>query len=353
MSEIRKHFASLAGLAVGVAVLVAFIYLVGLSALEQVLLEVNPVLIIAMVALELIGFVFYATAWYLLIRAAGYHISFLTCQGISFASIFAGLTMPSGIFLEAARCVLGSRASGMKLGESGSTVILHRVLYIIGFLLCTAIALPLLILEGKIVPSSLYGLAVLPLISVIGLVMLLYVSLSPRRLKPLLDHLLVFIEPLFKLVRKEAQIGEKADEFLGDYNMGFRRMLSSRAKVLLSFVASLGDWGCSVVILWIVVVALGAQVSLLVIVVTMAIGKMIQMTPIAIPGMLGIYETAVTATLTLFAVPVAVAASAALLSRVVTSWLDLPITGVAAYHYGYKLLGKKMGSFDSATLPPA
>jgi len=37
--------------------------------------------------------------------------------------------------------------------------------------------------------------------------------------------------------------------------------------------------------------------------------------------------------------PVAVAASAALLSRIVTFWLDLPVTGIAAYHYGYKALG--------------
>jgi len=96
-----------------------------------------------------------------------------------------------------------------------------------------------------------------------------------------------------------------------------------------------------VVILWIAIFALGVNVSLWAVLVTMAIGKMIQMTPIAVPGMLGIYEAAVTATLSLFSVPVAVAASAALLLRVVTTWLDLPITGIAAYHYGFKLLRKK------------
>jgi uncharacterized membrane protein YbhN (UPF0104 family) len=72
---------------------------------------------------------------------------------------------------------------------------------------------------------------------------------------------------------------------------------------------------------------------------------MIQMTPIAVPGMLGIYETAVTTSLSLFGIPIAVAASAALLSRIVTAWLDLPITGIAAYHYGYKVLEKQTFSF--------
>ena len=128
---------------------------------------------------------------------------------------------------------------------------------------------------------------------------------------------------------------------MDEYHISFRRMMSSRVHVAASFAASLGDWACSVLILWVVLTAVGSTVSLWIVVVTMAIGKMIQMTPIAVPGMLGIYETAITASLSLFGVPVAVAASAALLSRVVTSWLDLPVTGIAAYHYGYKLVGKQ------------
>jgi len=74
--------------------------------------------------------------------------------------------------------------------------------------------------------------------------------------------------------------------------------------------------------------------------ITISIGRMIQMTPVGIPGMIGVYETAITTILVLFAVPVSIAASAAILSRIVTVWLELPITGVAAYHYGFKFLGK-------------
>jgi len=78
----------------------------------------------------------------------------------------------------------------------------------------------------------------------------------------------------------------------------------------------------------------------------MAIGKMIQMTPIAIPGMIGVYEAAITTALALFAVPIPIAASAALLSRIVTVWLELPITGIAAYHYGSKMLSNETSSIS-------
>ena len=226
----------------------------------------------------------------------------------------------------------------MKLGESTATVVFHRLLYVLGFLLCTALALFLLVTQGAIRAAALYELAVIPVISIIALVVLLALSLNPRRLGPLLNRFLQLAEPLFKLVRRQVRLRGKADEFLRDYHTGFRRILASKLHVFASFLASLGDWACSVLILWFVVLALGFNVSLWVIMVTMAIGKMIQMTPIAIPGMLGVYEAAVTASLALFAVPVAVAASAALLLRVVTTWLDLPVTGLAAYHYGYKFL---------------
>jgi uncharacterized protein (TIRG00374 family) len=323
-------------LALGIVVLVAFIYFVGVGNLERVLLQVNPALIAVMVALQLLGFTFYAAAWYLLIRASGYRLPFLTCQGITFASIFASYTMPSGIFLEAVRCLLGAKESGMKIGESTATVILHRILYVVGFLASTALAFLIIANGGQATPSVIFQIIAVPVIAIAGLIAVLYISFNPKRLLPLLDRILRFARPLINVIQSEAKTDGKAEQFLNDYHTGFRRMLSSRAYVLVSFGASIGDWACSVIILWVVLVALGSHPSIWVVVATMAVGKMIQMIPIAVPGMLGIYEAAITTSLSLFGTPVAVAASAAILSRIVTSWLDLPVTGIAAYHYGYK-----------------
>jgi uncharacterized protein (TIRG00374 family) len=345
----RTTLTRLGSLAFGIAVLVAFIYFVGIDAVERVLLQVNPAVILVMISIQLLGFVFYATAWYVLIRAAGYRLPFITCQGITFASIFAVYTMPSGVFLEAARCALGSKETGMKLGESTATVIFHRILYIVGFLASLAIAMFALMIGGMITGSAVLELAVLPVISIAGLMILLYVSLSPHTLQPLLDRVLKLAQPLIRVLQKEANVEGKADQFLKEYHSSFRKMLASKMHVALSFAASLGDWGCSVAILWVVLLAFGVSVSFEIVMIAVAIGRMIQMTPIAIPGMLGVYETAITASLSLFAIPVPVAASAALLSRIVTSWLELPVTGAAAYHYGSKLLGKGTFSFQSSS----
>lgn len=342
----KRIVTQVVGLIIGISALAAFIAYVGIDELESVILQVDPAIIVFMTGIQLLGFVFYASAWFMLIRATGHKLPFLTCQGISFASIFAAYTMPSGIFLEAMRIVLGSKESGMKLGVSTATVILHRILYIIGFLVSTAVAMLALLLSAGISSSTMVELSILPALAIVGLVVLLYLSLRPRVVRPILDYLLKLVQPIVKLVRRESSTDGRADEFANDYHSGFRRMISSRTHIALSFVASLGDWGCSVVILWVVLVSLGTNVSLWAVIISMAIGKMIQMTPIAVPGMLGVYEAALTTSLSLFAVPVAVAASAALLMRIITFWLDLPVTGLAAYHYGFKLLSGRVPSLQ-------
>ncbi len=342
IEEVRKFkkatLTRFASFLFGVLILVALIYYVRADAVERIIAQINPAVIVVMVGLQVLGWVFYAGAWYVLIRTLGYKLRFLTCQGITFASIFVNYITPSGFFLEAVRCILAAKESGMKLGESTATVILHRILYVLAVLESTAVAIILLFVEGFVTGSAIMELAIVPAIAVAGLVLLLYFSFSPHSLEPFLDKLLRLIEPLIKVVKREANVEGKADEFLDEYRVGFSRMLASKSRVALSFFVSLGDWSCGVAVLWVVLLGLNVHVPFWVVVVTMAIGEMAQTIPIGVPGMLGIYEAAITASLSIFSIPIAIATSAALLSRVVISLLDLPLTGIAAYHYGFKVL---------------
>jgi hypothetical protein len=342
VSKIKKTTLTRIGsLLFGVLVLLALICYVRIDAVERIIVQINPAVIIVMVGLQILGWVFYAGAWYVLIRTLGYKLRFLTCQGITFASIFINYITPSGFFLEAVRCILGAKESGMKLGESTATVILHRIMYVVAVLESTAIAILMLFVEGFVTGSAIMELAIVPAIAVAGLVLLLYFSFSPHRLEPFLDKLLRLIEPLIKVVKREANFEGKADEFLDEYRAGFSRILASKSRVALSFFVSLGDWSCGVAMLWVALLGLNVHVPFSMVVVTMAIGEMAQTIPIGVPGMLGIYEAAITASLSIFSIPIAIAASAALLSRVVISLLELPLTGIAAYHYGFKVLGNQ------------
>ena len=328
-------------------VLVALLYYVRIDQVERIILQLSPAVVLGMVGFQVLGAVFYAGAWYVLIRALGCKLRFLTCQGVTFASIFVNYITPSGFFLEAARCVLGTKASGMKLGATTATVIFHRILYVAAVLASTAVAILALVVGGLITRSTIMDLAIVPVIAIAVLVILLYLSFSPNTLRPILGKLLRLVQPLVKLVQRQANVEAKADQFLDEYRAGFRKMLASKRYVALSFLVSLGDWSCGVAVLWVALLGLNVYVPFSVVVITVALGETIQMIPIDVPGTLGIYEAAITATLLLFSIPVAIAASAALLTRVVTSLLELPITCIAAYHYDIKALDKRMAPLQT------
>lgn len=329
-------------LLVGILVLLLLINYMGASGVALTLSRVSLTAVVLLVLVELVGFLLYGTTWYVLIRAAGHQIKFGMCQMITFASVFVSFLTSSGFILETMRVILGSKEASMHTGESASTVILHRIVYIITVLVSTATAMLALSVTGRMPRAEALQLevasGVLMIITLVGV----FLSLSPRFIQPLQSVSSRIIRPVMdhvqRLQKHEAEWS--VERFLTDYENTFRLLLSNRRDMLVTFLSSSGDWSCSLILLWGVLVTLGHITSIWIVVIAMAIGEMVEIIPIPVPGMIGIYETSLTATLITFGVPAPVSASAAILLRLVTSVFDIPATGYAAYRYGYSTLMK-------------
>ena len=231
----------------------------------------------------------------------------------------------------------------MHTGESASTVILHRAVYIITVLVSTVTAMLALSIRGWLPHGEAVQLelasGVLTIIILVGV----FLSVSPRFIQPLQSVAVRIIRPITDHVQR-LQVHDPSwsvERFLTDYENTFRRLVSNRRDMLLTFFSSSGDWSCSIILLWGVLAVLGHVASVWIVVIAMAVGEMVEMIPIPIPGMLGIYETSLTATLITFNVPGTISASAVILLRLITSVFDIPATGYAAYRYGYGVLMKR------------
>ena len=135
-------------LLVGFFILLLFIDYEGANGLLVILSRASLIAVALLVLVELVGFLMYGTTWYVLIRSAGHRIKFGVCQTITFASVFISFLTSSSFILESMRVVLGSKEAGMRTGESASTVILHRVVYIITVVLSMVIAMLALSVRG-------------------------------------------------------------------------------------------------------------------------------------------------------------------------------------------------------------
>ena len=327
---------------VGILMLLLFLNYMGANGLLLILSRVNPIAIVLLILVELVGFALYGTTWYVLIRSAGHQIRFGMCQMITFASVFIGFLTSSGFILESMRVVLGSEEARMHTGESASTVILHRVVYITTVLASTVAAMLVLSARGWMPRAEALQLELALGALIIIILLGVFLSLSPRFIQRLQSLSSRIIRPIMDHVQRlqKREAGWSIELFLTDYENTFRRLLSNRRDMLLSFLLSSGDWSCSLILLWGLLATLGHISSIWIVIIAMAVGEMVQMIPIPVPGMIGIYETSLTAILITFSVPAPVSASAAILLRLVTSVFDIPATGYAAYRYGYRALMK-------------
>jgi uncharacterized protein (TIRG00374 family) len=266
------------------------------------------------------------------------------CQTITFASVFISFLTSSGFILESMRVVLGAKEAEMRTGESASTVIIHRVAYIITVLVSTITAMLALSVRGWLPHAEAVQLELASGVLIVITIVALYFSLSPRFIQPLRSVTVRIIRPITDHVQRlqEHDPSWSVERFLTDYENTFRQLLSNGRDMVLTFLSSSGDWSCSIILLWGILAALGHVSSVWIVVIAMAVGEMVEIIPIPIPGMLGMYETSLTATLIAFSVPGPISASAVILLRLITSVFDIPATGYAAYRYGYGVLMKRL-----------
>jgi uncharacterized protein (TIRG00374 family) len=327
-------------LLLGILALLLFLNYIGVNASLLILSRVNPIVIALLVMVELVGFVLYGTTWCLLIRSTGHQIRFSTCQMITFASVFVSFLTSSGFMLEVMRVILGSKEARMRMGQSAAAVILHRVVYVITVLASSVAAMFVLSVRGLMSHVETLHLELVSGGLIAIMIASVFLSLSPSVIQPLQLVTSRITRQIMTHVQRlqKDEVSWSVEQFFTDYENTFRQLLSSRRTMSFSFLVSSGDWSCSIILLWGVLAALGHVASIWIVIIAMAVGEIIQMIPIPVPGMIGIYETSLAATLITFGIPAPVSATAVILLRLITSIFDIPATGYATYRYGYREL---------------
>jgi len=325
-------------LAVGIILLAAFLYLVGFEQIIDTIRSVDIRLMFLAFILDMLGLALYGSCWYVLLRSAGLNIRFRTCISIALAGIFTCYITPSGFFMDVSRVLLASKESDIRIGDGAATVFLHKIMFTLGFVTFGLLAMAMLFLTYGLSHSLAINLLAVTALVAIGTIGIALLIVKADRLR---HHMPSLIEGFKSILHKVGgkyyptvltSIGGLTNDFRGT----FVKLLKSPKAILASYALALSYWTTSVLILYVVFLALGHSVSIWAIMLTISIGDFIQMTPIAIPGMLGVIEVVTTTVLVMFGVPLSVAASATILARIATFWFDLPITGAAASYYGAK-----------------
>jgi len=341
--SLKQALIIIAPFILGLIILLTFVYFINFWTIINTIKAFPLSILFLAFILNGLGLLLYGIAWYILIKGSGNFIKFKVCLGAALAAIFMYYLMPSGFFLEAVRIMIAEKEAKIKVGIGTATVIMHRILFLFGFIVYGILSITMLMLEFHL-PMYIFQKYIIVIGALLsGAITALYVPLNASTLDKLAQYILDKIKPfILKFLLKhgyESKL-DQIEYFLEDFKKGFKSLIEKKHYLILAFFSIMGYWFTSVLIMFLIFKGLNYEVPIWIPMFAMVVGDLIQMTPIIIPGMLGIFETTILIVLNAFKIPINIAASATLLSRIATFWFALPITGIAAMYFGTKYLGK-------------
>lgn len=317
----------------GVAVLAVFLALFAdIEGLQKALLSVDPLWYAAAFISVTLGVVFYTLSWAVILRAAGINLGFKDALSFIWVSVFFNLLIPTGSMSgEAARAYLTVKKSRSDAALVLATIMSHRVIALIPFIVGSSIGL-LHLLYGYAVSGVVLDILI-PVVAIFNLAFLvtLYLVVKPESTMGLAG----LTVRLAKLVSKRRFGGEsfrnRVYGWFEEFKNGLKFIRDRPWALILSALAAFLFWICDVMVAFLTFKALKATVPLSVVIAVYTIGITLQMIPIGIPGMVGPVEVAMITLYSNAGVNETISTAATILIRLVMLWYMMAVGGLVTY----------------------
>ncbi|MEM0120975.1 MAG: flippase-like domain-containing protein [Thermoprotei archaeon] len=328
MVELRRLAGPLIGI---VGILLILLYTNPVVVLSKIK-HVNPFFILLAAATEVLGGVLYTLAWYLILKPSGISVSFKRAYLITMGSLFLIYTTPSGVTAEAVRISM-TRKHAADYGGPTASVIIHRVLYALGFVSVASLAT--FIVYSAFSTSPFIKTAFYAILSTLALVSVaLGLSVYAKFLKGFVKQVLTRLSPLIKKISKREVDLSEVDRAFDSFAFAISKIKHSPIRLLTSYVVIALRWVLVSVVALLVMYSLNYQgLSIWAIMIVMMIAELVSTTPIGIPGMLGVLDAVIIASYVALGVPLDIATAADILTRLVLYSVNIPLTGSLFYAY--------------------
>jgi len=332
-------------LMVGLVVLFLYLYFfVDISQMITLIRTVDPIYIVAaLIAMNLSVF-FFAYTWKILLEIMFIRVSIYKSFLLAWASTFIDLLIPAEtVSGEISRAYMLSKSSSVNIGSVVASIISHRML-IMSVTLGGMIAGSFLFLSSQQVqPYMVWFVVVATAISVTYIVGLYAVSINENISRRVVDVIFGFLEFITRGRRSFEKYRRMAEVSLKYFHEGFKTLEKSPFGLIVAILMSLLAWVFDLILIFLVFISLGYPIPLGVVLIVYCFIGALQAMPIALPGVVGIAEIVMTTLYTLLGIPLTVAATATILTRVVSFWFRLFIGYFAFQFSGVKYLAKKNG----------
>jgi len=294
-----------------------------------------PIYLVA-VAVDFLGLMFWATSWYLILRAMKVEIGLWTTTQLSFTSLFIGWIAPLPLMTEMVRAYLIKDKSTSNLGKGLSSVLVHRAYYNIAFGLIIGGTTFITLASGRqihINPAVSWFLTAFALVSVAVFILVL----NKRALTYIYSKSPQFVRRRVFDKYRDSETGENGFNYvIDDIADAIRALKAEMGLNLAAFAMLVFHWSAGVVTTYLSAIALGVQLDISTAIFAFAFVEFLQQINFFIPSGIGILDAGLAGALVLAGIPLSMAAAISLLTRLATYWLEIALCTPIAFRLGYK-----------------
>lgn len=332
---------SIALIAFGMGVYLAYLYLVGFEKIIVHFTQVNVAIFSTGFLLALAGMLCYSMSWKKIADQLDYQVSTADMFLMYMSSIFVNNLIPSGSFSgETARIYFLDKIAGnSRIDMTSATVAATRIITAIPFIVGMSLGLTYLALCYHI-PTWAMATCLIAMFVLISLG-IIFVGVC------FTDTWLWYITNL-TIKHAEKLLHRKVDRELclnivSQFHQTMDLLSNQKHALVVSGLWAVAGWVLINLVAWVAFRSMGLEISLFIIFAVYAVVVVFQALPIILPGGVGLADIIMTALFSAVGVPMHDAAAATILTRLIQLWFLTLVGALSTAHLMRKVnhIGKK------------
>ena len=331
-----------------VLILVGILYFVGIDQVIEALKHADLGIIILAIVAQIFTYFLYALRWKLLNSIADMDVSIKKLIPMVLVGLAVNNITPSGRGGgEPVRAYILAKEENYQMEDTFATVVADRALDTFPFIVLAVITIIAMILYFDIA----LWLILVMILAVIGIVavlaILIYMSINPNFGSRVEGWILKLVKRFYK--KNSEGLEEKIHSIIFGFQNTMKLLISNKKLLYLAIPLSFLIWIFEIIRVYLVFLAFGANVNLIVIGEVFIVASLVGMIPL-LPGGIGAVDTLMIFFYSSAGITASISAAATVIERLISFWMATMIGLLILPYYGTSIWDKLSFSKSSDEL---
>lgn len=325
-------------IAFSIVILIVMVYFVGINNIIEALEDADLNLVALAVIIQIFTYLLYTLRWKILNNLADIHVGFRQLVPIMMVGLAVNNITPSGRGGgEPVRAYILAKEHGYDLKNTFATVVADRMLDTFPFIVLAIITIVSMLLYFNIAQWLVVVLVLSVIVISVILVMLIFMCINPNFGARVEGWIVGLVRRFYK--KDSADLENKVHENISGFQKTMKLLISNKRVLYTSVPLSFVIWIMEIMRVYVVFLAFGATLNVIVIGEVFIVASLVGMIPL-LPGGLGAVDGLMIGFYSKAGISYSLAAPVTLIERAISFWLATIIGLIILPYYGSSVLDK-------------